>query len=1345
MAAATACLAQAPPPNPVFVNDSTEAARLLAKAEQLGRSNPGESVRLIQEVLNEYPQTLIPHPTESGRFDSSRDMALGMLLNDRSLLRRYQQTQAGESRKLLKDGRLMELAQSRSLTRSGLEALLLLGQEHLEQGHFAVASIWLQEALDHPQLQTEDRHAALLMLGLSAHSQNDKDGFDRYRNLLQKDQENPETWLLAMDRWTNDDPPKISRGQGAFDRGDMPAGELLSPALWSTRFDRSPATINSTFELAREDMEADLNSGRLTAIFPVVHEQSIIINEGADLVRMDLLTGMEHWRTPLLPLIERAGRIGDPIGPTAIAFEDEDVIAWIGYSLEGGTSEVEQMVCLDAETGLERWRYDLDQTPGIENPETLYPTGPPVIHEDRVFVIARRESRQGLKSCYLLALDREHGTPLYLTYIASTGSQYRDGSLRPLTKPVIDGRNILVSTSIGAIASINVATGNLNWVQRMDTPVSGTRALNRIRPYDLHYPVIIGDEIISLSPDYRRIVRLDRNTGARIETMEIDGRTEWNDVRYLLTDGERVISVGSMIMSMDPDALSHPIWTNSPRAMGEGQGQPLAGRVHLAGDRLYVPTGKSIAEIDISTGDTIRRLPVAISAIPVVSDQHLLISEPEGLSLHANPGISDQLESRLLDNNQHFGTHLTLLRIAARTNDRPELLSRSDILLNLLETSNEKQASLELARRKSILDEILSTLDPDELVSDQDHRSVARVVNRLTNSTPLSASAALTIGDWLAKSQVDEAVDYWNRIEMDPETARLLHQEGDVLAPAAHWARTRLNSIASEYPQLAQRRPWITIPDNEPWSRQVATLAKNIRQHHDQNRIGQATLDMLERSIKEDHAADGLAILDLWSELSESNATLPDGRSHDQWRTRLIQAVRPEVPRTDQIGGRARQWSGELILPLDRGRHLARKQRSFLRSEDERLSFHEAPNYDVKWSAYFPHRDASIVHQDNETMVLALEQLGKPARLISLLVDSGDVVWDYEIPTDLFLSKTETEENQNDLRNDSQVAIIPMGLKTILVQATGRMIAVDAREPGVAWESHLPAYSYQFVSPWQHGIAAIGYPYIQANPDNIWDEAVEEASMPARPILTWVDAETGEITTQEIPPEAGDARWIQTNALGDLVIGGDTGVSLFRSPHEGVAWISRGWPLQAHRSRDEATVTARALLVHDMTNKPHVFSLETGKRLSPSDHPGLINRNSLPRITASGDRIWIRYDTDFIIRNAAGDIIGSNVESQLLGNSLVAMAPFSDGMVLLTQTRSQYPFRGSSGFAARNQGHQIQVLSTDGQMQDLLDLFELSSKVTQAMPLEGALLLATDDEIVTTALPPRIGEDAGNF
>ena len=395
---------QAPPPNPVFVNDSAEAARLLARARDLTTTNPAETVRLIQIVLDEHQDMLVPDPEENGRFESARSVALGILSTDDALLKRYDRAESRRAREMLEEGRLRGLVETRSATRAGLEALLLLAQQNLEAGRLAIADSWLEEALAHHLMTDEDRWAAWLMRGMASHGRGHQTAVEDMTRRLEEAGPEAEPWYEAMMAWTSRNPPSPLQSRDMLDATDQSVGDLLEPSLWNAAYARTPVSILSNSEFSEELIEANTLSGRLTAIVPAIVDDRIYFNEGAEVARVNLFTGLEDWRTSILDPSNRTDRINDPIGPTTVAVDGDDLVTWIGYSMAGGTSESKEVVCLDTRTGDERWRFNLADTKGVDDPQSLYPAGPVVIHEDRVFVIARRERRQGLKSCYLRPL-----------------------------------------------------------------------------------------------------------------------------------------------------------------------------------------------------------------------------------------------------------------------------------------------------------------------------------------------------------------------------------------------------------------------------------------------------------------------------------------------------------------------------------------------------------------------------------------------------------------------------------------------------------------------------------------------------------------------------------------------------------------------------------------------------------------------------------------------------------------------------------------------------------------------------------------------------------------------------
>src|SRR5690349_14447425 len=80
--------------NPVDVDDSPQAWLLFRRAADQVRENTAESVRLYQELLDDFPLKLIPAvASEPDYFASVRSRVLAMLRSDERLLERYRQIQ----------------------------------------------------------------------------------------------------------------------------------------------------------------------------------------------------------------------------------------------------------------------------------------------------------------------------------------------------------------------------------------------------------------------------------------------------------------------------------------------------------------------------------------------------------------------------------------------------------------------------------------------------------------------------------------------------------------------------------------------------------------------------------------------------------------------------------------------------------------------------------------------------------------------------------------------------------------------------------------------------------------------------------------------------------------------------------------------------------------------------------------------------------------------------------------------------------------------------------------------------------------------------------------------------
>ena len=1322
-------LAQAPPPNPVFVNDSAEAARMLRQARSDAIKNPSESIRLIQEILDEHGRMLHPDDDQAGRFISVRQDAIELLSSSPDLWKRYEAAEAKQANRLLEEGRLRRLVETRSVTTAGLEAILILSQWNLEMGRLATATSYLKDAFSHPQLTDRDRWSALMMSGMAAHASGRFAACDNCVDELEEAGEAASPWLDALQRVRVASPPAIRSGRDAIERSLESLGQTTWPALWTREFERVPATITIQNEFDSDRVDQDLAEGRLTTVMPSIVGNRIVLNEGGDVVEVDLLTGQEIWRTSILDEGARSARIDDPIGPTCVAVDEDDVITWTGYSRESGVSETDDVVCLDFETGMERWRFNLSEIVGIDDSTDLYPAGPAVIHEDRVLLLMRRERRQKLKSVYLLALDRLDGTLVFTTYIASTSSQ-SDG-LRPLTMPVVDGSDVLVSTSIGAIASVDIASGRIKWLQRMATPISSTLATSRVRPYQLHRPIVFDDQVISLTPDYRSMVRLDRETGRILQRISLDTRLDGSPPAYLLSDGERVFVIGSSITAFDSGDLSEPIWTNWPRS--GSRNTPLPGRVHVAGDQLLVPTGDELLFVDGLSGQLVDSIDLKGSSLPMISNGHLLLTDPSGMSLHADTDImAEALSERLTERPMDLEAVLSTARLSARSGDTRALLDWSARLTQVIGADDDTRRTRTI--RRLLFDELRDQIETAAF-DWNDAPRIQRILDSLTVDTPLEASAKIAMADWQMNHDMPAAIVQWQTLSSDPLISNQLHEENGVLAPAGEWARNRLSMIEETYPELMMPSTGQDIDASSPWKRRLADLAFDLRSGKRSTALDTRTLETLEDSLRRSRAHVGLQILDLWSTAREGDDVLPDGQTRSQWRQRLLESELPDIPRGEVIGGQSLRWPGILVPALDASSDRSLSRTGFLRSFEDTVTWHEGAGFEPRWTRPIPGRECSIVWQDDGLILLQIAELGRPRTLICLSLTDGGLQWDMDLPEDAFVDEMPPvggDVNQSPLNTASWIAVEPVEDRLVLIHQDGRAIAVDPdSDAAVVWSSQLPDHFIQDHAPWQNGVAVIGYRSIDIK-DPWLNRGPREGDM----ILGWFDADTGEVLWRDLPTQIGAASWLESNDVGDLIVGGTTGAALYRTPGEGPSWISQDRSLHINRMLDGIELTSRVLQTTNLKYDRTAFSLRTGRKLDLEALPERSLRTGIPMIRRHGDSQSLVFDKMILILDSQGRVTGSNAGTRALNHRLDESVAFSDGIVLLDRIDPR--LHSTAGRSSARNFYQVQVIAPDGKGVEILDLFPLDSRIRAGRAMRDSLLLTTEEEVLAITLPPAI-------
>ena len=148
---------------PVTIDTSPTAAELLLRARESAMNNPAESARSLQEAMDRFPNKLVPWDGSSDRFQNTLDAAERFLLSNQVVMESWLREEAAVAQRRLDQGEVLQVAQLRSLTPAGLQAMMTLAQQSLDQGRVDSARRWIEKSLRHP-LRTPEQKILLEFL-----------------------------------------------------------------------------------------------------------------------------------------------------------------------------------------------------------------------------------------------------------------------------------------------------------------------------------------------------------------------------------------------------------------------------------------------------------------------------------------------------------------------------------------------------------------------------------------------------------------------------------------------------------------------------------------------------------------------------------------------------------------------------------------------------------------------------------------------------------------------------------------------------------------------------------------------------------------------------------------------------------------------------------------------------------------------------------------------------------------------------------------------------------------------------------------------------------------------------
>ncbi len=292
--------------------------------------------------------------------------------------------------------------------------------------------------------------------------------------------------------------------------------------------------------------------GKFLALQPAVDYGMVFFNDAVHVWALNLETGSLVWTTPGATPAEQgsvwADRAVPPFHSTTVfrggvyAVLGQRPTSYYGYQPPIAQS---LLVCLDATTGKQRWSAGPDDHG--EDPKEVEFEGSVVVDHSGVFLVARRRKAFGFEDAFLWKFDHS-GVLRWRTHLASGstgGFGYRRATLAIPT--LIDGA-VLVQTNLGAIASVNVYSGQINWISIYDTARQEQRnrwqntGAHEVQPWQYNPMFPIPDrQLLALPLDSAEVLILDRIDGRILRGTPV---AELHNIRSTLgvVDGTTLVS-----------------------------------------------------------------------------------------------------------------------------------------------------------------------------------------------------------------------------------------------------------------------------------------------------------------------------------------------------------------------------------------------------------------------------------------------------------------------------------------------------------------------------------------------------------------------------------------------------------------------------------------------------------------------------------------------------------------------------------------------------------------------------------------------------------------------------------
>ncbi|HVU65003.1 MAG TPA: PQQ-binding-like beta-propeller repeat protein [Phycisphaerales bacterium] len=648
--------------NPVYVDDSPAAADTIVRVrEHVSAGNLDEAVRIVQAMLDEQPDRLLASAKDPDLFVNVRSGMNEVLLGAPALLERYRATFGPRADRLLGEGHIERVERSLLLTPSGFDATVRLAQAAIEDARFEHARLLLEQLDKHPDRKDERaRRAAAVMARLArlldrAEVREMATRWTREAGASAPDL-TPVAWPAAA-RATAMTPMSPT--------GPTATQGIVSKPLWTVAMTPGAAPPEPNLGQGRSPIALPLYGHELLSV-PSVFGDMVFVSDGTQIGAWDRFTLTPRWT--IAPGIDDGSQMdpgirGDRRRIDRLQFggyparnDDLCTLAVSGRLVVGATGRLgsgsrgdgdDHVVALDAATGRKRWSVQLN----VLDPPALFEAtvrGPVQIVEGTVVFAARKTlTDRRLVSISLVGLDLPTGKLRWVRQIGSAGSMpWVLQSMGADGAAVSDGV-VYRADRLGVVGAVEAGTGRARWVRRM--PVDTSNNTDQPLSWQLGCPIV--DEtsggagsIIIITPDMRRIVRLDRATGAILASRDVTDMAA--SPKYLLRIGDRLACVGDdrvAFLTLANFQADKPVLTATLPPPG------IRGRCVVAGDRLLCPMTTGFNLVDPAHPADVQTVALEDSGNILPLDSQLVVVDDARLHSYLQWDVAEGLLTKRIE------------------------------------------------------------------------------------------------------------------------------------------------------------------------------------------------------------------------------------------------------------------------------------------------------------------------------------------------------------------------------------------------------------------------------------------------------------------------------------------------------------------------------------------------------------------------------------------------------------------------------------------------------------------------------------------------------------------------